>query len=69
MIETGPAVYLIHNEHLTAAYALLNGLDPDDQVALVAYDEAPRAILPFTPDKSVLLARSADCNTTSAWAS
>jgi Ca-activated chloride channel homolog len=55
MIETSPAVYLIHNEHLAAAYALLDGLAPDDQVALVTYDRAPQPILGFTADKSVLL--------------
>jgi VWFA-related protein len=55
MIEAGPAVYLIHSEHLSAAYALVNGLDPGDRVALVAYDEAPRQILAFTSDKSALL--------------
>lgn len=56
MIETSPAVYLIHNQHLVAAYALLDGLAPDDAVALVTYDQAPHAILAFTPDKSALLA-------------
>ena len=55
MVETGPAVYLIRSEHLTAAYALLNGLDPSDRVALVAYDQAPRQILAFTSDKPALL--------------
>jgi Ca-activated chloride channel family protein len=56
MIETSPAVYLIHNQHLVAAYALLDGLAADDAVALVTYDQAPREILDFTPDKSALLA-------------
>ena len=55
MIETGPAVYLIHSEHLTAAFALLEGLDPTDQVALVGYDQSPRQILSFTSDKASLL--------------
>jgi Ca-activated chloride channel homolog len=55
MIETSPAVYLIHNEHLAAAYALLGGLAADDQVALVTYDQSPRAVLGFTADKSALL--------------
>ena len=54
MVETGPAVYLIQNQHIAAAYALLDGLAPDDQVALVTYDETPRAVLEFTPDKSAL---------------
>jgi len=56
MLETSPAVYLIHAQHLTAAYALLDGLAPDDEVALVSYSQAPQAILPFTPDKSALAA-------------
>ena len=56
LVETSPAVYLIHNEHLIAAYALLDGLSANDQVALVTYDQAPHAILAFTPDKSALLA-------------
>jgi len=56
MIETSPAVYLIQNEHLVAAYALLDGMSTDDSVALVTYDRSPRAILDFTPNKSALLA-------------
>ena len=55
MIETSPAVYLIHSQHLTAAYALLDGLAPDDRVALVTYAEAPRAVLGFTADKPALV--------------
>lgn len=54
MVETSPAVYLIHEEHLTGLFALLEGLGGDDQVALVAYDQAPRAILGFTPEKAGL---------------
>ncbi|MFY9731411.1 MAG: VWA domain-containing protein [Candidatus Acidiferrales bacterium] len=56
MLETSPAVYLIHAEHLTAAYALLDGLAADDEVALVSYSQSPQPILPFTPDKSELAA-------------
>jgi Ca-activated chloride channel homolog len=55
MVETSPAVYLIQNQHIAAAYALLDGLGPDDQVALVTYDQSPRAVLAFTPDKNALL--------------
>ena len=54
MVETSPAVYLIHEQHLSAVYALLDGLGPDDQVALVDYDQAPRAILAFTREKAEL---------------
>jgi Ca-activated chloride channel homolog len=56
MIETSPAVYLIHNQHIVAAYALLDGLAADDEVALVTYDQSPREVLKFTADKSALLA-------------
>jgi Ca-activated chloride channel family protein len=56
MIETSPAVYLIQSQHLAGASALLEGLAPSDQVALVAYDEAPRGLLDFTTDKSALAA-------------
>ena len=55
MVETSPAVYLIQSQHIAAAYALLEGLAPDDQVALVTYDQTPRAVLAFTPDKNALL--------------
>ncbi len=54
MIETSPAVYLIQQQHLAGAYALLDGLAPDDQVALIAYDEAPRGLLGFTSDRSAI---------------
>lgn len=56
MLETSPAVYLIRNEHISAAYALLDGLAPDDQVALATYDATPHGILGFTEDKAALLA-------------
>jgi Ca-activated chloride channel family protein len=55
MVETGPAVYLIRNEHLAAAYALLDSLAPGDQLALACYDQNPRQIMAFTSDKSAWL--------------
>ena len=54
LIETSPAVFLIRSQHLDAAYALLNGLAPDDRVALVSYSDTSQLILPFTADKSAL---------------
>jgi VWFA-related protein len=51
LIEAGPAVYLLEDSHLRAAYALLEGLSADDRVAVVKYAEAPQAILDFTQDK------------------
>jgi VWFA-related protein len=55
MIETGPAVYLIHDQHLAAAFALVQGLDAADQVALVSYSDKPRTVLGFTTNKSEFL--------------
>lgn len=54
LVETSPAVFLIHRQHLEAAYALLSGLAPEDQVALATYAEQPRLVLPFTSDKNSL---------------
>jgi Ca-activated chloride channel homolog len=51
LMEAGPAVYLLEGGHLVAALALLNGLSPDDRVAVVKYAEAPTALLDFTTDK------------------
>jgi Ca-activated chloride channel family protein len=51
LVETSPAVYLIHRGHLQAAYSLLGGLAPDDRVALATYAEAARLTLEFTDDK------------------
>ena len=54
MIETGPAVYLIQNDHIAALDALAAGLPPDDEIALVAYNQLPTTILPFTRDRASL---------------
>lgn len=54
LVETGPAVYLIHRQHLLAAYSLLGSLAPYDQVALATYDQTARLLLPFTTDKMML---------------
>lgn len=54
LVETSPAVYLIHRQHLDAAFALLNGLAAEDAVALATYDAGPRVVLPFSQDKRSL---------------
>jgi Ca-activated chloride channel homolog len=54
LIETSPAVYLIQAQHISAAYALLDGLSADDQVALVTYDQSARAVLNFTSDRPAI---------------
>lgn len=54
LVETSPAVYLIHQQHLQAAYALLEGLAADDRVALGTYDGAARLVLDFTESKPAI---------------
>lgn len=56
LIEAGPGVYLLENGHVWAANALLDGLSPDDRVAVVKYAEAPEALLDFTADKKAAAA-------------
>lgn len=51
LVETSPAVYLIHNEHLLATSALLDGLANDDQLAVATYDQSVKLALPFTSDR------------------
>jgi VWFA-related protein len=51
LLETGPAVYLLRREHISAAAALLEGLGSDDRVAVASYSDAPRLLLGFTTDK------------------
>lgn len=54
LVETGPAVFLIHDQHLLALSSLLEGLAPDDQAALFAYADTVREVVPFTTDKGTL---------------
>lgn len=51
LIETGPAVYLLRHEHISASVALLEGLGAGDRVAIASYSDAPRLVLDFTTDK------------------
>jgi Ca-activated chloride channel family protein len=51
LVENGPAVFLVRREHLAAANTLLDGLAPNDSVAVVAYSDVPRPLLDFTTDK------------------
>jgi Ca-activated chloride channel homolog len=55
ILETSPAVYLFQDEHLAAAYVLLNGLPNDDEVALVTYSDVPRSLVSFTTNKPELM--------------
>jgi Ca-activated chloride channel family protein len=54
LVETSPAVFMLHHQHLDAAYALLGGLAAEDQAALATYDESARLLLPFSADKRAL---------------
>jgi VWFA-related protein len=55
VLETSPSVFLLKDQHLAAAYALMDGLGADDQVALITYSDVPQAVVPFTTNKMELL--------------
>jgi Ca-activated chloride channel family protein len=52
LVEAGPGVYFLADVHIFAADAFLQGLSPEDRVALARYADVPTAILDYTPDKS-----------------
>ncbi len=54
LVETSPAVYLIHTQHLIAVASLFDGLAESDQFALASYSQSIRLILPITSDKALL---------------
>jgi Ca-activated chloride channel family protein len=56
LVETGPAVYLLRDEHFYAAAALLNGLAPGDRVAVATYEQSPQVLVDFSTDKQVAAA-------------
>jgi Ca-activated chloride channel homolog len=56
LIEAGPAVYLLEGSHLRAAQEFLNGLSPDDRVAVVKYADAPQGLIDFTANKQSVAA-------------
>src|SRR6266403_1048132 len=51
LIEAGPAVHLLGNNHVRASDTLLNNLSPYDRVAIASYSKSPELLLDFTPDK------------------
>jgi Ca-activated chloride channel family protein len=51
LLETGPAVYLLQGEHISAATDFLQGLGSEDRVAVASYADAPQLLLNFTTDK------------------
>jgi Ca-activated chloride channel family protein len=52
LIESGPAVYFLGQDHFRAADTLLTSIAPSDPVAVAAYSNVPQLILGFTPDKT-----------------
>ena len=52
LIESGPAVYFLGQDHFRAADTLLTSISPADRVAVASYSNAPQLILGFTPDKT-----------------
>ena len=54
LVEISPAVYMLSQEHVLAAYRLLDGLAPGDAVALATYDDRLHGVLGFTTDKSLV---------------
>jgi hypothetical protein len=55
LVETGPAVYMIQQQHLGATRTLLEGLGAKDWIALAAYGQTPRVIRIFTQQKEEVL--------------
>jgi Ca-activated chloride channel homolog len=51
LIESGPAVHLLGQNHVLAAATLLNNLSSSDRVAIANYSKDPELLLDFTPDK------------------
>ncbi len=51
LVEMGPGVFFLENEHLEAAGLFLRGLAPDDRVALAGYEKTPKVLVNFTTDK------------------
>jgi Ca-activated chloride channel family protein len=51
VVEAGPAVYLLQDAHLFVMGSLLNGLAPEDRVAIARYNDVPLPVLDFTADK------------------
>src|ERR1700719_4240678 len=56
LIEAGPVVYLLEGSHLRAAQEFLNGLSPDDRVAVVKHADVPQGLIDFTANKQSIAA-------------
>jgi Ca-activated chloride channel family protein len=51
LIESGPAVHLLGENHVRASGMLLKNLSPNDRVAIASYSKTPELLLDFTADK------------------
>lgn len=51
LVETGPAVYLLRREHVSAAAMLVDGLAAGDRIAVANYSDVPDLLLGFTSDR------------------
>ena len=55
LVEASPAVFLIRQDHIVAATALLRSLRPVDEVALLTFSDRLRVVHEFTRDKESVL--------------
>ena len=51
LVEAGPAALFLEKSHYQAAEKLLNGLAPDDRIAIASYSRGAELLLDFTSDK------------------
>jgi Ca-activated chloride channel homolog len=62
LIEAGPAVVFLSQNHLRAADTLLTSIAPTDRVAIASYSKTPKLLLDFTTNKSAARATLQDIN-------
>jgi VWFA-related protein len=62
LIEAGPAVVFLSQNHLRAADALLTAIAPTDRVAIASYSKTPKLLLDFTINKTAARATLQDIN-------
>jgi Ca-activated chloride channel family protein len=62
LIEAGPAVVFLSQNHLRAADTLLTAIAPTDRVAIAGYSKTPKLLLDFTTNKSAARATLQDIN-------
>lgn len=55
LVEASPAVFLIRQDHIVAAIALLRSLRPADEVALLTFSDQLRVVHGFTRNKDAVM--------------